>query len=67
MTFHLLLLGMLAPVTAVPSDIQVALPGRTLANQAANNRAVRRALVWVGGPFLIGLGVKIVLEIGSAT
>lgn len=66
LTFQMLLLGMLVPLTALPSDVLVALTGGTLAKKVAESRTVRRTLSWLGGLFLIGLGVRIVLEIGPA-
>ena len=58
---QMLILGLLVPLTAVPSDIVVALTGGTLAQRLSSNRAIHLSLKWLGGFFLIGLGIRIVL------
>jgi threonine/homoserine/homoserine lactone efflux protein len=58
---QMLILGLLVPLTAVPSDIVVALTGGTLAQWVSSNRAVHRGLTWLGGLLLVGLGIRIVL------
>ncbi|MGI9333658.1 MAG: LysE family translocator [Gammaproteobacteria bacterium] len=63
-TLQMLILGMLVPLTAVPSDIIVALTGGTLARQFTRNRKLRRGLEWLGGLFLIGLGLRIFFDAG---
>jgi threonine/homoserine/homoserine lactone efflux protein len=60
-TMQMLVLGILVPLTAIPSDIIVAMTGGTLANRIAGNVTVNRALKWLGGSFLVGLGVRVVL------
>lgn len=63
-TLQMLVLGMLVPLTAIPSDIIVAFTGGTLARQFSRNRHLRRSLEWVGGLFLIGLGLRIFFDAG---
>ncbi len=56
---QMLVLGILVPLTAVPSDRIVAFIGGSLAKTVNGNRAVRVGLRWVGGLFLIGIGVSL--------
>ena len=60
-TFQMLVLGVIVPLTAIPSDILVALTGGTLANRISSNPTVSKGLAWLGGTFLMGLGVRVVL------
>ena len=60
-TFQMLVLGAIVPLTAIPSDILVALTGGTLANRISSNPTVSKGLSWLGGTFLVGLGVRVVL------
>lgn len=58
-TLQMLTLGVLVPLTAVPSDIIVAFVGGSLAKAVNGNFLVRRGLAWLGGLFLIGIGVSL--------
>jgi len=60
-TFQMLVLGVLVPLTAVPSDLIVATAGGTLADRLARRRKSQIILKWGGGLFLIVLGVRIVV------
>jgi len=59
---QLLILGMLVPLTAVPSDLIVSFAGGTVADRLAKNRSARRFLEWLAGTFLIGLGIRIFFD-----
>lgn len=56
---QMLVLGVLVPLTAVPSDLIVAFVGGSLARTVQGNRMIRRGLAWLGGIFLIGIGVSL--------
>ena len=56
---QMLILGLLVPLTAVPSDMLVAFTGGTIARNLARNRTASKLLNWLGGLFLIGLGVRL--------
>ncbi|QIE56902.1 LysE family translocator [Pikeienuella piscinae] len=56
---QMLVLGVLVPLTAVPSDLIVAFVGGSLAQTVQGNRLIRRGLSWLGGIFLIGIGVSL--------
>ena len=56
---QMLVLGMLVPLTAVPSDLIVAFTGGTIAKRVSANRTLASALNCLGALFLIGLGVRI--------
>ena len=56
---QLLILGILVPLTAVPSDIIVAFVGGSVAQAVNGNRSIKMALAWLGGLFLIGIGVNL--------
>ncbi|MEX2519544.1 MAG: LysE family translocator [Paracoccaceae bacterium] len=56
---QMLMLGVLVPLTAVPSDIVVAFIGGTLAQTVKGNRMIRRGFAWVGGLFLAGIGISL--------
>ncbi|MEM7193371.1 MAG: LysE family translocator [Pseudomonadota bacterium] len=60
-TSHMLILGMLVPLTAIPSDIVVSLAGGTLAAYLARNKTTGRYLGYLSGLVLIGLGIRIFL------
>jgi len=60
-TAQMLVLGVLVPLTAVPSDLIVATAGGTIADRMARRRTHQVLLKWGGGLFLMGLGVRIVL------
>lgn len=56
---QVLVLGMLIPLTAIPSDLIVAYTGGTLARRISGNARARCALNCVGAIFLVGLGLQI--------
>lgn len=56
---QMLILGVLVPLTAVPSDLVVAFIGGSLAQTVRGNMLIRRGLAWLGGLFLIGIGVSL--------
>ena len=58
-TMQILILGMLVPLTALPSDIVVTFAGGKLANRLAQNPRTGIFLGWLGGFILIGLGFRI--------
>jgi len=58
---QLLLLGMLVPLTAVPSDLIVAYCGGTILRRVSANATARSRLNCVGALFLVGLGLRILL------
>ncbi len=58
-TLQLLVLGILVPLTAIPSDIFVAFVGGSAAQRINNNRTARTMLSWVGGLILIGIALNL--------
>ncbi len=58
---QVLLLGMLIPLTAVPSDLIVAYCGGTILRRVSANATARNRLNCVGALFLTGLGLRILL------
>lgn len=64
--WQMLILGALVPLTAVPSDVVVAFVGGSLAQTVNGNRLIRRGLAWLGGLFLIGIGVNLLIGIGES-
>ncbi len=56
---QMLVLGLLVPLTAIPSDLVVTLAGGALARGLARSPRATRALEWTGARFLAGLGVRI--------
>ncbi len=58
-TLQLLVLGILVPLTAVPSDLLVAFLGGTLAQRLNRSRQTRVWLSWVAGITLIGIAVNL--------
>lgn len=61
-TTQLLVLGMLVPLTAVPSDVLVAWTGGSLAKKLSESKRMHNFLQWLGGIFLIGLGLRLLLQ-----
>ncbi len=55
---QMLVLGILVPLTAFPSDIIVSFAGGTLSDRLSNNKRVGLMLTWLGGLFLMGLGIR---------
>lgn len=64
-TLQMLVLGTLVPLTAVPSDLLMALAGGGVAARLSRSRRLARSLTWLGGLILVGLGLRIVLEGGG--
>ena len=60
-TSQMLILGMLVPLTAIPSDIIVSIAGGTLAEKLAGRPRASIVLAWIGGLILIGLAIRIFL------
>ena len=60
LTFQLLVLGILVPLTAIPADLIVAWLGGTLARSLNNSRKARELLGWIGGLVLVGIGLGLV-------
>ena len=58
-TLQLLVLGVLVPLTAVPSDLLVAFLGGTLAHRLNRSRQTRVWLSWVAGLTLVGIAVSL--------
>jgi threonine/homoserine/homoserine lactone efflux protein len=56
---QLLVLGMIVPVTAIPSDLFVAFLGGTLVQKARKNTALRVGLAWFGGLALIAIAINL--------
>ncbi len=59
---QMVVLGALVPLTAIPSDLIVALTGGGIAQHLARNRAMSRWLSWLAGAILIGLGLNIFIS-----
>ncbi|MEM7270005.1 MAG: LysE family translocator [Pseudomonadota bacterium] len=58
-TMQLLILGILVPLTAVPSDLVVAFVGGSVAQTVNENRIIRLGLSWVGGLTLIAIAANL--------
>lgn len=56
---QLLLLGILVPLTAIPSDALIALMGGTLAQRINRGRKFREGLAWFGGLTLIAIALNL--------
>ncbi|MCV2863739.1 LysE family translocator [Albidovulum sediminicola] len=61
-TLQLLVLGVLVPLTAVPSDLLVAMMGGSMKKALNSSRRARELLAWAGGLTLIGIALTILLE-----
>ena len=59
---QLLILGILVPLTAIPSDLFVAYMGGTMTNVINREKAVREYLSVVGGIILIGIASNLHLD-----
>ncbi|MEM7641146.1 MAG: LysE family translocator [Pseudomonadota bacterium] len=62
-TTQLLVLGVLVPLTAVPSDLVVAWLGGTLSEAVNSHQGVREGLAWLGGLTLIAIAANIHLGV----
>lgn len=60
-SLQMLVLGILVPLTALPSDIIVAFAGGTLSARLSEKKHLARTLNWLAGLCLIGLGIKTLL------
>lgn len=58
-TTQFLILGMLVPLTAIPSDIFVSIAGGTLAQKLKRKPIAGIVLGWIAGIILIGLAIRI--------
>ncbi len=58
-----LLLGILVPLTAIPSDVFVALMGSTASTLIKNNRLGREGLAWFGGVTLIIIALNLIFGV----
>ena len=61
-TWQLLTLGILVPLTAVPSDLLVAMMGGTMTKALNTNKRARELLAWAGGLTLIGIAISIHIQ-----
>ncbi|WP_299792590.1 LysE family translocator [uncultured Marivita sp.] len=61
--FQLMVLGILVPLTAIPSDIAVAWLGSTVSKSVARNPGTRKALAWAGGLAIMFIAVNIHLSV----
>ena len=61
--FQLLTLGILVPLTAIPSDLVVACSASAMTSLLARNRAAREVLAWTAGLVLIAIAINLHLEI----
>ena len=59
---QLLILGILVPLTAIPSDLFVAYMGGTMTNVINREKAVREYLAVIGGIILIGIALNLHLD-----
>lgn len=60
-TAQLLVLGLLVPLTAIPSDLVVAWTGGTLARRLGRSTVAQRALGWIGGLLLLAIAANLFL------
>lgn len=56
---QLLVLGVLVPLTAVPSDVVIAFLGGTLAKSINQKQGLRTGMAWVGGLTLIAIAANL--------
>lgn len=56
---QLLVLGIIVPLTAVPSDLLVAWMGGTASAMIDRNRAIREGLAWAGGLTLLAIAANL--------
>lgn len=64
-TQQMLILGMLVPLTAIPSDIIVATAGGTLTEKLSQRPLAGTILAWIGGLILVALGLRFFLLGGN--
>lgn len=58
-TLQFLILGALVPLTAVPSDLIVAMLGGTMTKTLNTNKRAREVMAWAGGLVLIGIALSL--------
>lgn len=56
---QLLILGILVPLTAIPSDAVIAYMGGTLTQSINNRQKMRERLAWAGGLTLIAIAINL--------
>jgi threonine/homoserine/homoserine lactone efflux protein len=57
--WQIFILGILVPLTALPSDLLVATTGGALADKISRHKTINRSLQWLSGSFLNCLGLRI--------
>ena len=57
-TLQMLILGAIVPLTALPSDLVVSFAGGAVTRRLAGKPRMVLLLQWLGGLFLIGLGIR---------
>ena len=62
-TTQLLVLGMLIPLTAIPTDLAVATGGAWLADRLREKMQIGFVLEFVGGIVVVGLGIRTLLTL----
>jgi len=58
----LLILGILVPLTAIPSDIVMALLGRTVTKPINKNTRVRLIMAWISRLLLMAIAANLHLQ-----
>ncbi len=61
-TLQLLVLGILVPLTAIPSDLVVAFVGGSVAQAVNENPLINKVLSWAGGLILIAIAVNLHID-----
>ena len=59
---QLLILGILVPLTAIPSDIVMALLGHTVTKSINENSRARLIMAWISGLLLMAIAVNLHLQ-----
>jgi len=59
---QLLILGILVPLTAIPSDIVMALLGRTVTKSINENTRARLIMAWLSGLLLMAIAANLHLQ-----
>lgn len=60
---QLLTLGILVPLTAIPSDLLVAYMGGTMTKAISSQQIARKVLAWCGGLILIAIALNLYVQI----
>ena len=58
-TMQMMILGILVPLTAIPSDVFVSVIGGSLAQKLSKHPSSGKVLTWLGGIILIGLSLRL--------